>query len=114
MFTIEYIFSPPSRLTGKLSEVLREAASLAYLFLTTNHTQVCGGALIQLQHVLAPASCISDEIKLSHYLIKFGMALGRHQYGRPKRKNALQKVDINIAVLFVSFSYTILKSQNFN
>ena len=110
---IEYNSSPLSQLTGKKPQhyALPEAAHVVYLFLTKNHTYLCGGALIQRQHILVPASCVPNDIILFHYFIMFGWPEIHRQYGRPVRRDALRDDNINIAVLMVTFFYTNFKFE---
>ena len=81
-----------------------EAKPLAFLYLSTNHSILCGGALIHRRHVIAPASCVPDEIALIKYAVLFRTL----RLDRPGRrivdKSAITHPCVNIAILLVSFS----------
>ena len=93
------------------NSLMPDAAPLTYLFLREKNVFLCGGAMIHIRHILAPASCIPDNVHLFDYYVKLGMATRNFQFGVPKQREALQDSNINIAIFLVSFFTNFSKSE---
>ena len=84
-------------------------SAFAYISSISNSSAICFVVAIQLRHVLAPASCVSESP--SQYLINIGYSREIRQENGIARKNVIEDPNINIAVLLVSFIVPKIRSM---
>ena len=104
MFATEYDSKQLTEKALHLNMELRHHNFLAHIVYFKNHSTLCGAALINLYSLIAPASCVPDDINIEHYIVYFGCKRNDTQMRGIIRKRFYHENQINFAVLKVSFS----------
>ena len=98
----------PIQLTGKMllypQNDRPQYTCVTFIHLVTNDTTLCGAPLINLRHLLAPISCVPDEIPLDNYIVYFSYVIKKPEDRKIIKKTVFPEYGVNFALLFVSLS----------
>ena len=85
----------------------------AHIIYVKNHSTLCGAALIDFDKLIAPSSCVPDEISLSDYTVHF-KPKGVNMVSRGIiRKNVYHEDQVNFVILHVSNFKFLLNGSYF-
>ena len=87
------------------SEIIHTAPPIAFIRYTKNCSILCGAVLIHDKHMIAPITCVPDEIDLDLYSVEFPKIIKSKSERGIIRKKFYPPADV--AVLLVSLLYKI-------